>query len=55
MSYKIMTQIYVYNLGGNIPKPLRYWKESVIPENILKLIEDAGYDKAYVNNILARN
>ena len=29
--------------GGNIPKPMRYWKESIIPENILKIISDAGY------------
>jgi len=29
--------------GGNIPKPLRYWKESIIPENILKIISDVGY------------
>ena len=32
-------------LGGNIPKPMRYWKESLIPENILSLIDKAGYDK----------
>lgn len=29
--------------GGNIPRPLRYWSESIIPENILKLIDKAGY------------
>lgn len=29
--------------GGNIPRPMRYWNESIIPENILKLIDDAGY------------
>ena len=32
-------------LGGNIPKPLRYWKESAIRPNILDHIEKAGYDK----------
>ena len=32
-------------LGGNIPKPMCYWKESLIPENILSLIDKAGYDK----------
>ena len=24
--------------GGNIPKPLRYWKESLITDTILELI-----------------
>ena len=32
-------------LGGNIPKPLRYWKESAIHQNILELIDKAGYEK----------
>ena len=31
--------------GGNIPKPLRYWKESAIHQNILELIDKAGYEK----------
>ena len=29
--------------GGNIPRPLRYWTESIISDDILKLIEKAGY------------
>ena len=29
--------------GGNIPRPLRYWTESIISDGILKLIEKAEY------------
>lgn len=29
--------------GGNMPQPLRSWKESNIPNSILKIIEDVGY------------
>jgi ATP-dependent RNA helicase DDX23/PRP28 len=29
--------------GGNLPQPLRSWKESNIPNSILKIIEDIGY------------
>ena len=29
--------------GGQIPHPLRSWKESTIPEQILEVIEQVGY------------
>ncbi|PWZ03702.1 putative U5 snRNP 100 kd protein [Testicularia cyperi] len=29
--------------GGNIPKPLRSWRESTIPRSILAAIEEVGY------------
>jgi ATP-dependent RNA helicase DDX23/PRP28 len=29
--------------GGNIPNPLRNWKESTIPSEILRVIDSAGY------------
>ena len=29
--------------GGHIPRPLRSWKESTIPREILASIEDIGY------------
>lgn len=29
--------------GGHIPRPLRSWKESSIPREILAAIEDIGY------------
>jgi len=35
-----------YNIsikGGRIPNPLRSWKESIIPQNILDIIEKVGY------------
>eukprot|EP01135_Chromosphaera_perkinsii_P008566 Nk52_evm8s1401 gene=Nk52_evmTU8s1401 len=35
-----------YNIasrGGNIPNPLRSWKESLIPHNILRTIDKLGY------------
>ncbi|KAJ1512096.1 DEAD (Asp-Glu-Ala-Asp) box polypeptide 23 [Coelomomyces lativittatus] len=31
--------------GGQIPNPLRSWKESDIPEKVLKVIEQIGYTK----------
>lgn len=35
-----------YNIsikGGRIPNPLRSWKESIIPQNILDIIDKVGY------------
>lgn len=29
--------------GGRIPSPLRYWKESQLPDEIQKVIEGLGY------------
>ncbi|SNX85222.1 probable U5 snRNP 100 kD protein [Melanopsichium pennsylvanicum] len=29
--------------GGNIPRPLRFWRESTIPHTILSTIEEIGY------------
>ncbi|XP_065053585.1 probable ATP-dependent RNA helicase DDX23 [Rhopilema esculentum] len=29
--------------GGNIPKPIRYWKESGLPRDILDIIDDLSY------------
>jgi ATP-dependent RNA helicase DDX23/PRP28 len=29
--------------GGNMPNPLRYWKESSIPQDILDVIDAVGY------------
>ncbi|KAJ1966299.1 mRNA splicing protein prp28 [Dispira parvispora] len=29
--------------GGSIPHPIRYWKESNLPPNILQVISDVGY------------
>jgi len=31
--------------GGNIPNPIRSWKESNLPKNILSIIKDIGYDE----------
>lgn len=35
-----------YNIsikGGNVPDPIRFWKESSIPEEISKIIDEVGY------------
>lgn len=29
--------------GGNIPHPLRSWKESGLPDKMLQIIDDIGY------------
>ncbi|ORX87071.1 P-loop containing nucleoside triphosphate hydrolase protein [Anaeromyces robustus] len=31
--------------GGNIPNPIRSWKESNLPKNILSIIKEIGYDE----------
>jgi len=31
--------------GGNIPNPIRSWKESNLPKNILSIIKEVGYDE----------
>ena len=31
------------SLGGNIPHPLRSWRESTIPETILDIVDEVGY------------
>ena len=34
-----------YNIavkGGNIPKPIRFWKEAKLPAEILEIIEKVG-------------
>lgn len=31
--------------GGGIPNPMRSWKESNLPESILKVVSDVGYDE----------
>jgi hypothetical protein len=31
--------------GGQIPLPLRSWKESIIPPKILEVIDAAGYEE----------
>lgn len=44
--WRILREDYsISTKGGNIPKPLRYWKESLITDTILDLIAKAGYDK----------
>ena len=30
--------------GGRIPVPIRYWKESGLPDEIQKVIESLGYE-----------
>lgn len=30
--------------GGSIPNPMRNWKESGLPQHLLKIIEDVGYE-----------
>lgn len=35
--------IFIVRTGGNIPHPLRSWRESQIPESILECIDRIGY------------
>ena len=37
-----------YNIqikGGNIPNPIRQWKESTLPNEILEIVEKVGYSE----------
>lgn len=36
--------------GGRVPKPLRNWKETCIPKEVLDVIYDVGYKVSYFND-----
>jgi superfamily II DNA/RNA helicase len=41
--YFFFSLLYVLIKGGRIPDPIRLWKESGIPSEILEIIDQVGY------------
>ena len=44
LGFGLSQQCVCMYVGGRIPNPIRFWKESNIPRIILKVIDGLGYD-----------
>lgn len=44
-----------YVTGGKIPHPLRSWKESTLPKDILDIVDKLGYEVTTGSPIFGRS